>query len=79
MGLHPAALIALYGAVALAPLALCALTSPRENDFLAELGVGLGLVAYAMGRAAECSGRCLTNGVPRATLGAPLSPVGQCP
>lgn len=48
MGLHPAALIALYGAVALAPLALGALTAPREKHFLAELGVGLGLVAYAM-------------------------------
>jgi len=48
MGLHPAALMAGYGAVALAPLALSALTGPRENDFLAELGIGLGLTAYAM-------------------------------
>jgi len=54
----------------------------RLNTYADVIGGGSsteGLVAYAMGRAAECSGRCLTNGVPRATLGAPLSPVGQCP
>jgi len=65
MGLHPAALLVLYGGVALAPLAIAALTGPRENDFLAELGIGLGLTAYAMllmqfvssGRFEQLSGR----------------------
>jgi predicted ferric reductase len=47
-GLHPAALLVLYGALALAPLALAAWSGPRENDFLAELGIGAALVAYAM-------------------------------
>jgi predicted ferric reductase len=65
MGLHPGALVALYAACAVAPLALAALSAPRENDFLAELGIGLGLMAYAMllaqfissGRFAALSGR----------------------
>jgi predicted ferric reductase len=65
MGIHPAALLVLYGGVALAPLAIAALTDPRENDFLAELGIGLGLMAYAMllmqfvssGRFEQLSGR----------------------
>jgi predicted ferric reductase len=47
-GLHPAFLLVLYGALALAPLALAAWSGPRENDFLAELGIGVALVAYAM-------------------------------
>jgi predicted ferric reductase len=48
IGLHPAALLALYTAVALAPLALAAASAPRSYDFLAELSVGVALVAYAM-------------------------------
>jgi predicted ferric reductase len=47
-GLHPAALLVLYGALALAPLALAAWSGPRASDFLAELGTGTALVAYAM-------------------------------
>jgi hypothetical protein len=46
-GFQPATLIALYAACALAPLGLAALGGPRENDFLVELGIGLGLVTYA--------------------------------
>jgi len=47
-GLPPAALLVLYTAVALAPLALAGWSGSRENDFLAELSVGAALVAYAM-------------------------------
>jgi predicted ferric reductase len=46
-GIHPAALVALYLALALTPLALAAASGARENEVLAELGVGLALVAYA--------------------------------
>lgn len=46
--IHPVALLLLYAGVALAPLAIAALSGPRENDFLAELGVGLGLMSFAM-------------------------------
>jgi len=48
MGLPPAALLLLYGGLALAPLTIAALSGPRENAFLAELGTGAGLMAYAM-------------------------------
>ncbi|HEU5284302.1 MAG TPA: ferredoxin reductase family protein [Burkholderiales bacterium] len=47
-GLPPAVLLVLYGTLALVPLALAAWSGPRENDFLAELGIGAALVAYAM-------------------------------
>ena len=47
-GMHPSALPVLYTAVALCPLALVAWSGARQYDALAELGVGMALVAYAM-------------------------------
>ncbi len=46
--MHPIALIILYVALALTPLALAAGIGVRESDSLRELATGLGLVAFAM-------------------------------
>jgi predicted ferric reductase len=46
--MRPAALIALYIAIVIAPVAIAAALMPRESEFLRELSIGAGIAAYAM-------------------------------